>query len=94
MELVATAASVVTHSSYAEVTGIKHGRLGRWTDGVAVLRADRPEFGGAVPGRVHQPGQWPPQRSREGTGPAHARMVGGADAPAAKAPGAATEARR
>jgi acyl-CoA thioesterase-1 len=45
VEIVATAASVVTHSSYAEVTGIKHGKLGRWTDGVAVLRADRTEFG-------------------------------------------------
>jgi acyl-CoA thioesterase I len=45
VELVATAASVVTRSSYAEATGIAHGRLGRWTDGVAVLRADRTEFG-------------------------------------------------
>jgi acyl-CoA thioesterase I len=45
VELVATAASVVTRSSYAEVTGIKHGKLGRWTDGVAVLRAERIEFG-------------------------------------------------
>ncbi len=40
----ADAASVVTRSPYAEVTGIKHGKLGRWTDGVAVLRADRTEF--------------------------------------------------
>jgi lysophospholipase L1-like esterase len=45
VEIVATAASVVTRSPYAEVTGIKHGKLGRWTDGVAILRAHRLEFG-------------------------------------------------
>ena len=45
VEIFATAASVVTRSPYAEVTGIKHGKLGRWTDGVAELRADRTEFG-------------------------------------------------
>jgi lysophospholipase L1-like esterase len=44
VEVFATAASVVTHSPYAEVTGIKHGKLGRWTDGVAELRAARTEF--------------------------------------------------
>src|SRR5882724_3400752 len=44
VEVFADAASVVTRSSYAEVTGIKHGKLGRWTDGVAELRADRREF--------------------------------------------------
>jgi acyl-CoA thioesterase-1 len=44
VEIFADAASVVTRSPYAEVTGIKHGKLGRWTDGVAVLRADRTEF--------------------------------------------------
>jgi lysophospholipase L1-like esterase len=44
VEILADAASVVTRSPYAEVTGIKHGKLGRWTDGVAVLRADRAEF--------------------------------------------------
>jgi len=44
VEVFATAASVVTRSPYAEVTGIKHGKLGRWTDGVAELRADRTEF--------------------------------------------------
>jgi lysophospholipase L1-like esterase len=44
VEIVATAASVVTRSPYAGVTGIKHGKLGRWTDGVAELRADRTEF--------------------------------------------------
>jgi acyl-CoA thioesterase-1 len=45
VEIFADAASVVTRSQYAEVTGIKHGKLGRWTDGVAVLRAARTEFG-------------------------------------------------
>jgi len=44
IEIFATAASVVTRSPYAEVTGIKHGKLGRWTDGVAELRAARTEF--------------------------------------------------
>jgi acyl-CoA thioesterase I len=44
VELVANAASVVTRTHYAEVTGISRGKLGRWTDGVAVLRADRREF--------------------------------------------------
>jgi acyl-CoA thioesterase I len=44
VELVANAASVVTHSPAASVTGISRGKLGRWTDGVAVLRADRAEF--------------------------------------------------
>ena len=44
VEIFADAASVVTRSPYAEVTGLKHGKLGRWTDGVAELRADRAEF--------------------------------------------------
>jgi acyl-CoA thioesterase I len=44
VEIFADAASVFTRSPYAEVTGIKHGKLGRWTDGVAELRADRSEF--------------------------------------------------
>ena len=44
VEVIADAASVVTRSSYAEVTGISHGRLGRWTNGVAELRAARVEF--------------------------------------------------
>ncbi len=43
VEIIADAASVVTHSPYA-VGGIRHGRLGRWTDGVAEMRADRAEF--------------------------------------------------
>ena len=44
VEVIADAASVVTRGPYAEATGIKHGRLGRWTDGVAELRAARTEF--------------------------------------------------
>ena len=44
VEVFATAASVVTRSPYAEATGIKHGKLGRWTDGVAELRSARTEF--------------------------------------------------
>ncbi len=44
VELLATAASVVTPSSYAEATGVRAGRLSRWTDGVATLRAHRVEF--------------------------------------------------
>jgi acyl-CoA thioesterase-1 len=44
VELMANAASVVTRSHYAEATGISRGRLGRWTDGVAELRADRRSF--------------------------------------------------
>src|ERR1700743_2972292 len=43
-EIVADAASVVTRSPYAEFTGIRTGKLGRWTDGVATLRADRRSF--------------------------------------------------
>jgi acyl-CoA thioesterase I len=44
VEIIATAASVVTRSPYADVTGIKDGKLGHWTDGVAEMRADRAEF--------------------------------------------------
>jgi len=44
VELIATAASVVTHSSYAEATGVRSGKLGRWTDGVATMRGDRVSF--------------------------------------------------
>jgi lysophospholipase L1-like esterase len=44
VEIFATAASVVTHSPYAQVTGINHGKIGRWTDGVAELRAARIEY--------------------------------------------------
>jgi acyl-CoA thioesterase-1 len=44
VEIVADAASVVTRSPYAEFTGIRAGKLGRWTDGVAAMRADRASF--------------------------------------------------
>ncbi|MGH3292290.1 MAG: SGNH/GDSL hydrolase family protein [Trebonia sp.] len=44
VEIFADAASAVTRSPYAQVTGIKHGKLGRWTDGVAELRSARTEF--------------------------------------------------
>jgi lysophospholipase L1-like esterase len=44
VEIVANAAAVVTHSPAASVTGISRGPLGRWTDGVAEMRADRLEF--------------------------------------------------
>ncbi|MGH3250768.1 MAG: SGNH/GDSL hydrolase family protein [Trebonia sp.] len=44
VEIIADAASVVTRGPYAEATGITRGKLGRWTDGVAELRAARTEF--------------------------------------------------
>lgn len=44
VEILATAASVVTNSSYAEATGVRTGKLGRWTDGVAMMRGDRVAF--------------------------------------------------
>jgi acyl-CoA thioesterase I len=44
VEIVATAASMVTRSPYAGVAGLSSGKLGHWTDGVAAMRADRAEF--------------------------------------------------
>jgi lysophospholipase L1-like esterase len=44
VEILADAASVVTRSHYAEFTGVRSGKLGRWTDGVAAMRADRRSF--------------------------------------------------
>jgi acyl-CoA thioesterase-1 len=44
VEILADAASVVTRSHYAEFTGVRAGKLGRWTDGVAAMRADRRTF--------------------------------------------------
>ena len=44
IEIFATAASVVAHSAYAEATGVRTGRLGRWTDGVETMRQDRFAF--------------------------------------------------
>lgn len=46
VEVFATAASVFTRSSYAEVAGLRDGRFGRWTDGVTAMRADCISFAG------------------------------------------------
>jgi acyl-CoA thioesterase I len=46
VEIVATAACVVTHSPYAEAAGIRAGRFGRWTDGVNAMREDCAAFAG------------------------------------------------
>jgi acyl-CoA thioesterase I len=40
VEIFATAASVFTRSTYAEVSGLRTGRFGRWTDGVTAMRED------------------------------------------------------
>jgi len=40
VEIFATAASVVTRHPYAEVSGLRAGKFGRWTDGVTALRED------------------------------------------------------
>jgi len=40
VEIVATAACVVTHSPYAGAAGLRTGRFGRWTDGVNAMRED------------------------------------------------------
>lgn len=40
IEVFATAASVVTRSPYAEVSGLRTGKFGRWTDGVSAMRED------------------------------------------------------
>jgi lysophospholipase L1-like esterase len=44
VEVLANAASVVTRSSYAELCGIRNGKFGHWTDGVAAMREDRVAF--------------------------------------------------
>ena len=44
VEVFATAASVVTHSPYAEVSGLRAGKFGRWTDGVSAMREDCATF--------------------------------------------------
>jgi lysophospholipase L1-like esterase len=44
VEILATAASVVTRSPYAEVSGLRAGKLGRWTDGVSAMREDCATF--------------------------------------------------
>ena len=40
VEIFATAASVLTRSPYAEVSGLRGGKFGRWTDGVTAMRED------------------------------------------------------
>jgi acyl-CoA thioesterase I len=40
VEVFATAASVVTRSQYAEISGLRAGKFGRWTDGVSAMRED------------------------------------------------------
>jgi acyl-CoA thioesterase-1 len=40
VEIFATAASVLTRSPYAGVSGLRGGRFERWTDGVGSIRAD------------------------------------------------------
>src|SRR5215469_15676225 len=44
VEIFATAASVVTRSPYAGVSGLRGGRFERWTDGVGSIRADCKTF--------------------------------------------------
>ena len=44
VEILATAASVVTRSPYAEVSGLRTGKFGRWTDGVTAMREDCAAF--------------------------------------------------
>jgi acyl-CoA thioesterase I len=44
VEIFATAASVFTRSTYAEVSGLRTGRFGRWTDGVTAMREDCVSF--------------------------------------------------
>jgi len=40
VEVFATAASVLTRSQYAEVSGLRACKFGRWTDGVTAMRED------------------------------------------------------
>jgi acyl-CoA thioesterase I len=40
VEILATAASAFTRTSYAEVSGLRAGKFGRWTDGVTAMRED------------------------------------------------------
>ena len=44
IEVFATAASVFTRSTYAEVSGLRTGKFGRWTDGVTAMREDCVSF--------------------------------------------------
>jgi len=40
IEIFATAASVLTRGPYAEASGLRNGKFGRWTDGVTAMRED------------------------------------------------------
>lgn len=40
IEVFATAASVLTRGQYAEASGLRFGKFGRWTDGVTAMRED------------------------------------------------------
>jgi acyl-CoA thioesterase I len=44
VEIVANAASYVTRTQVADVSGLRAGPLGRWTDGVAAMRGDCAAF--------------------------------------------------
>jgi acyl-CoA thioesterase I len=44
VEIVATAATYVTRTPVADLSGLRAGRFGRWTDGVAAMRDDRAAF--------------------------------------------------
>jgi acyl-CoA thioesterase I len=44
IEIVASAATYVTHTPVADLSGLRTRRFGRWTDGVTALRVDRAAF--------------------------------------------------
>jgi acyl-CoA thioesterase I len=46
VEILATAATYVTHNPAADVSGLRSGRFGRWADGVIELRGDCVTFAG------------------------------------------------
>lgn len=46
VEVLATASSLLTHHRYAEFSGLRTTKFGRWTDGVTALRADCITFAG------------------------------------------------
>lgn len=46
VEILATAATYVTHNRAADVSGLRSGRFGRWADGVIELREDCVTFAG------------------------------------------------
>jgi acyl-CoA thioesterase I len=46
VEIIATAASYVTRTPAAGASGLRAGRLGRWTDGVTAMRGDCVTFAG------------------------------------------------